>query len=375
MKQMTFDKVIGQYRVKNMISSALDRKRLSHAYLFHGPPGVGKDVLALRIAMGLNCMNGHSQGCGECAHCNQIQKLEYPSFRMILPLPSRPKSMNQEKYNTLVREKTLDRIENPYREISFAPEITSLTSIGIDQIRTLKHDVVLKQQSGQSRVFIISHAEQMTVPAANSLLKLLEEPPPGTTLFLTTSAPGRILPTITSRCQTIRFDVLSEVDIEKALTDQWQFDEDNAQFFSRMSGGSIQRALEMADKNFEQLRTAAWDFLTISLQGNHIKRLDICDTMIQSHEKAGMHYIFQLLLAWLRDLLCLKAGVPEKIINQDRETVLENFLLQYEDLNLESALLNTEHAIASLKKNVYLNLIVHTLSQQLNRLATKRYQP
>jgi DNA polymerase-3 subunit delta' len=357
--------------MNHSLASVIQQKRLAHAYLFQGPAGVGKDAMAIRIVMGLNCTNGSIEGCGECGPCGQILRLEHPAFHLIIPVPSRPKSMSQGKYNELVREKMAERINNPYREISFTPAISALPGIGIEQIRSLKHNLILKQRSVY-RVIIISHADTMTLPASNSLLKLLEEPPPGTLLFLTTSMPSRILPTITSRCQSIRFDALPDGDIERALIEQWHFDSDNARFFSKMANGSLHRSLSLADAHFEELRTDAWNFLSDSLQGNHLKRLDTCDTLVRELDKSGILSLLQLLLTWLRDLLCLKYGISENVINHDRETQLNRFLNQFGDLSLDQAVEETEHAIASLHKNVYLNLIVHALSQKLNTLAKER---
>lgn len=362
---MSFESVIGQLRVKKLITSAFQRNRLAHGYLFHGPPGVGKDAMGIHLAMGLNCTAGQLDGCGQCQSCRQIIQLEHPSFRFVFPVPSRPKGMKQDKYNILIREKSLERIKNPYRNSSFTPETSTLPSIGIEQIRALKQEVILKQQSGYYRVFLISSAEEMTLPASNSLLKLLEEPPSGTILILTTASPNRILPTIASRCQTIRFDALSVKDVEKALMGFSKLDEDNARFFSRMSNGSMQRALSLIDEHFEEFRNAAWNFLEISLQGNHLHRLAECDQLIQNLDRAGIESMLELLLTYFRDLLCIQTGVPEKMINIDRENLMIRFLKHHEDLNLNEALSSVEHAIASLKKNVYLDLIVHSLSQNL----------
>ncbi|MBN1780920.1 DNA polymerase III subunit delta' [bacterium] len=358
--------------MKQIIRSAVDKERLAHGYLFHGPPGVGKDLMAIRIAMELNCAEKVPEGCGQCGSCQQIQRLEHPSFRFVFPVPSRPKSMKPEKYNAFIREKLLERIENPYTGISFTPEISALPAIGIEQIRALKQEVILRQQGSRYRVFIVSHADQMTVQASNSLLKLLEEPPAGTLLILTTSVPNRLLPTIASRCQHIRFDSLSTSDIENALNRFWNHDEDNARFFARMSSGSLEQALALSDAHFEKCRSAAWTFLENSLHSNHLSRLDICDTLIQDLDKTGIQSMLNLLAVTLRDLYCIQIGIPEKIINLDREKVMTSFLDQYGDMDLNEAIACVEHAIASLKKNVYLNLIVHVLSQNLYDLGRKR---
>ena len=110
---MATDSVIGQHRVKKIIGSAIDRNRLAHAYLFHGPAGVGKDAMVIRLAMGLNCAEKQSWGCGQCPSCLQTTRLEHPGFRLVMPIPSRPKSMNQDKYQDLVREKNLSGSKIP----------------------------------------------------------------------------------------------------------------------------------------------------------------------------------------------------------------------------------------------------------------------
>jgi DNA polymerase-3 subunit delta' len=364
--------IIGQDRVKKILRSSIDSKRLAHAYLFHGPPGVGKDAVALALTMELNCLNHVPWGCGECKHCVQISKLESPAIQFVFPTPTRPKSMNQDKYNELVREKALERLGNPYREITFGPTITTLPNIGIDPIRTLKHEATLKQGMDVTRVFVISQVERMTIPAANSLLKLLEEPPPRTHLLLTSSAPNRILPTITSRCQMIRFDSLPADLMKEALISRFDYDEENAHFFARMSGGSLDRALSLADGDFEVRRNAAWQFFESTLHGNHLKRMEVCDTLLKDSDKMEVKSILQLLLTILRDLLCIQSGKPERIMNVDRLHALEKTSDQHEDLDIEFAISQVEQSIDLIEKNVYLNLIVHNLSQGMQALAVSK---
>ena len=128
----------------------------------------------------------------------------------MLPVPSRPKSLPLEKYHAILRERQLARLNNCYQAVDYNPELTTLPVISIDQIRELKKSVMLKTGGSLYRVFLISQAHLMTIAAANSLLKLLEEPPPHTILLLTTTSPSKLLDTIKSRCQLIRFDSLNE---------------------------------------------------------------------------------------------------------------------------------------------------------------------
>lgn len=219
---MEFESVIGQRRIIGNLISSIENHRLGHAYLFTGPQGVGKDALALAMVLGMKCQNQIPGGCGVCAICSRIMRLEDPGFHFIQPVPSRPKSMKEEKYNEILRERAVLRLQNPYKPVHFAPELNTLPVIGIESVRSVKQESRLMLFGGGKRLILISQAEKMTVPAANSLLKLLEEPPDDTILLLTSSVPNQMLSTILSRCQRLHLDMLSENDVEEALIRRWK---------------------------------------------------------------------------------------------------------------------------------------------------------
>jgi len=362
---MKFENVIGQSRVKQILASSLKRERLAHAYLFHGQPGVGKDAMAISMAMGLNCINKTIGGCGKCSSCSAILRLEHPGFRMILPVPTRPKSMKEEKYLEILRQKALQRIENPYMEVTYDSEISTAPIIGIDQIRTLKQEVMLKLSGGGQRVLLISHADRMTTEAANSLLKLLEEPPQGTILFLTTSSPDQLPETIVSRCQAVRFDSLSEEEIKTGLITRWNIPEQKAKFFAKMAGGSLESALRLADEDFENKRETAIIFLKKSLAEDTLLRLEGVRDVLAQREKRKIQEILRILEIWLRDIFHLNLGSTEKVVNFDQRKMLENFKKEWPLFDVEEGMKYVEQAIDLLEKNVYISLIIHSLSIEL----------
>jgi DNA polymerase-3 subunit delta' len=364
---MAFEGVFGQERVKQILKSSLKRNRLAHAYLFHGLPGVGKDAVSIDMAMGLNCKESVVGGCGKCSSCLSIQNLEHPGFRLVLPVPTRPKSMKEEKYEEILRDRALQRVKNPYRDVSYSPEMSILPIIGINQVRTMKREVVLRVAGGGWRVFLVSHVEQMTISAANSLLKLLEEPPRRTILFLTTCAPGRLLKTIISRCHTIRFDPLLEKEIEDALVQRWSVKREKARFIAGMAGGSLQRGLELAEEGFEEQRKVAFAFLESSLVENRLRQVEEVEHFIKRTDKLKVIEILRILQLWLRDLIYLSLGFQKKVMNSDRMDLLVNFSKKWPGFDAEKGMKSVERSIDFIEKNVYLPLIVVSLSQELSK--------
>jgi DNA polymerase III delta' subunit len=160
---------IGQDRVTDLLRRAIERERVPNAYLFSGPPGAPLLDTATALACALNCQRGRGEACGECEQCSKIVQGFHPDVV------------------TLVREGAANIVP-----------IESVRNQVIARIGLPPHEA-------QTRVFIVEEATAMAPPAANALLKTLEEPPARTLFVLCTTAPEQLLPTIRSRCQRVRF--------------------------------------------------------------------------------------------------------------------------------------------------------------------------
>ena len=363
---MAFDRVFGQDRVKRLLTASLERGRLAHAYLFYGPPGIGKDAMALSMAMGFHCGEGVIGGCGVCPSCSGMLRLEHPSLHLVLPVPSQPKGMKEAKYHEILRERALERVMNPYHDITYVPEITTLPIIGIDQIRAMKKEVMLKVFGQKGRVFWVSQADGMNAPAANSLLKLLEEPPGGTTLILTTSAPARLLRTIVSRCQTVRFDPLKDEDIERALIEGWSYPEEKARFCARLSGGSLRRALELSGEGYEERRIKAMALLEQGLKGDEASWAEAVEKTVQSMDKAEITNMLRILQVWVRDILLQRVGSTDKVMNIDAMHQLKVYETDWPRFDADRAMKALEQSVDYIEKNVYLNLLLFDLLREFS---------
>jgi DNA polymerase III delta' subunit len=175
-----WDGISGQPRVVSLLRTAIDRDRVPHAYLFSGPAGAPLVDMALALAAALNCQAAGVRGdaCGECTACTKILGGIHPDVV------------------TLVRE-------------------GAANIVPIESVRTqVIGRVGLPPHEADTRVFVVEEATAMAPPAANALLKTLEEPPARTLFVLCTTAPEQLLPTIRSRCQRIRFDGSSGAVLE-----------------------------------------------------------------------------------------------------------------------------------------------------------------
>jgi DNA polymerase III delta' subunit len=173
-----WDGISGQSRVVGLLQQAIERDRVPHAYLFSGPTGAPLVDTAIALAAALNCQTARGQGCGHCEACSKIIGGIHPDVV------------------TLVRE-------------------GAANIVPIESVRTqVLGRIGLPPHEADTRVFIIEEATAMAPPAANALLKTLEEPPARTAFVLCTTAPEQLLPTIRSRCQRMRFGGASAIAVD-----------------------------------------------------------------------------------------------------------------------------------------------------------------
>jgi len=164
---MSFEDVHGQGRAADSLRNAIKNGKSSHAYIFAGPPGCGRSLLARNFAKALNCERDVNGPCDSCPSCRKIDNDSHPDVKWI-------------------------RKDSDSRQVK------------IDQIRALEGEIVLKPYEGRYKVFIIAEAGLMNIQASNSFLKTLEEPPQNSIIVLIAQKPKDLLPTIVSRCQLVR---------------------------------------------------------------------------------------------------------------------------------------------------------------------------
>lgn len=278
---MSFDQVLGQEKAVAVLRNALRTRRLAHAYLFVGPEGVGKRLTALTLIKAMNCQSPPATGdsCERCPTCLKVNTSNHADVILL----------------------------EPEGEM-----------IKIDQIRDMQKRLRFRPMEGGRRACIIDCADRLNEAAANALLKTLEEPPQETHFFVITARPHRLLPTILSRCQWIKFKPLSTGHIVQIIQKAQGLDPEKAHFYASLAGGSAGQAEALSDRvDFQKRLDWLRLFSTLS-QKNTEEVFEICEQMAKEEE--GIQNLLELWKIWVRDLVVFKTGggnPKERLINHD----------------------------------------------------------
>jgi len=336
----TFSEIIGQERAIGFLKKAIASGRIPHAFLFTGISGVGKTTTATAFTQAINCLEPvENNGCGKCLICRQINSGNFPDL------------------------------------ISFEPDGQN---IKIEQIRELNRSLSFKPLAGKYRVTIINQAETMTEDAANSLLKTLEEPPPGNILILKTVEPRDLLSTVVSRCQRIPFQPLLFQVIKEWLIKEMHMDKETAWLVARLSEGSLGRAVKIAETNFLEEREeriadiaqlpgiSKYQLLVMAQEyAGKTKKTDR-----EVSKTADLPELFGIWKTWYRDLIMMKMNSTHTmVINADFSRELKNASKKITIDNLIEGFMILDQAQRDLSRNLNAGLIMENTLLNLKRLS------
>lgn len=382
---MSWSSIIGQQRVKNVLQRTIAEQRIAHAYCLWGPEGIGKDALALEFAKTLNCEHPQHHGstteaCGTCKSCIQADSIQHPNIQFIFSLPAAKSDDGKsgspilkltDDQIRLIQEQLKLKAENPYHNIT----IPNATQIRIAAIRDIKRNVSMSATQRGRRFVIISEADAMNQEAANAFLKTLEEPNANTTIILTTSRRDQLLSTILSRCQQIRCDALTDTDIAQALHERLGIAPEEAALIARLADGSYAKACELLDDDLTELRSDVVSLLRAILkQRNYILNLTHHIELVTGDKNRNrIEKMLILLLLWIRDAYALSVSSNnDVIINIDQLADLQNFVRNFSHAPLDSAAASIERAIALVRRNVDIHLLLTTLALELRSTMLRR---
>ena len=369
---MSWNSIIGQSRAQEILRRSIEQARIAHAYLLWGPRGVGKDALAIEFAKTLLCERQGTAACDVCSSCIKVQNLQHPNLKLVFALPAtkpdKGRDNGEEKLQPDIREEIRSQLEQKAKNPYFHFEIPKATQINIGSIREVKKESSLSAYEKGKKVFILCDAEMMNDTSANSLLKVLEEPLSDTIFFLTTSRKEKLLPTIISRCQSIRCEALREGEIERALIEREYILPEQAHLLSRLAGGDYSYALELLSEDVVSKRAGAVEFLRTALSGRSMKLLEEIEERVAENDRSAVEQLLMLLLVWFRDAMVMKEQVGNGIINQDQREDLTRFLARFGGSNFPETIGAVERALELLRGNVYLPLVLLSVSIQLKRI-------
>ena len=256
---MFFKDIIGQQEVIERLVKDAQAGTVPHALLFCGPEGVGKLQTAIAFSRYLLCRDKGTaaESCGTCPACVKMDKLVHPDLHFVFPVINKSKNAGRSTVSddeiATWRDTVLER-----QYFGFEDWLTAIDAdnkqarIFVTESESILSKLSLKSVEGGYKIMIIWHAEKMNAECANSILKLLEEPPAGTIFILTTDAPEQMLETIISRTQRIEFKRIPEQLIEQRLTGPgYMLDADTAAKIAHLSGGSWLKAMSALRVNAE----------------------------------------------------------------------------------------------------------------------------
>jgi len=303
-----------------------------------------------------------------------MDSFQHPNIKLVFALPvgknetngDDPISVLTEAQVAEVRGQIQAKAKDPYKHI----EIAKANFIKINSVRDIKREAAMSRREDGKKIIIIFNVEMMNNEASNSLLKTLEEPLPGTILLLTTSAKDQLLPTIVSRCQLIKCDVLSEAEIEAALVARDSIDKSNARLIAQLANGSYNKARRLSLQNMAEERKDVVEFMRLVLGKRKTALIDAIDELASSTDRPGIERWLKLLQSWLRDALLIQQQAHPPILEDEKQSI-ENFVRNFQQANLVAAIQSVEKAIAHLDKNVYLHLLLTMLAIDLQKNITE----
>jgi DNA polymerase-3 subunit delta' len=322
--------ILGHEWAVDMLRQHAARGDVRHAYLFCGPPGLGRRTLALRLAQALNCTKPFAPGvpCGLCRDCKQIDAMQHPDMNIIQALDA----------------------DNLPKEGG---------TLKVDQIREVQRSMSLKPYQSKYRVALFLRFQEANDNAANALLKTLEEAPAHAILLLTADTPEQLLPTIVSRCEILRLRPLPIEAVQADLIYRG-VEEERARLLAHISGGRPGYARRLIDDvTLLEKRDERLNDLQTLLPAARVEKFSYADKL--SKDKDAMRQTIMIWLSYWRDVLLRVAGAETPLINVDRNMEIE-FLAGRLDLSTARRVVSDlENTLEKMDRNVNSRLLAEVL--------------
>ena len=307
------------HRLRDMLASA----HFPHAMILAGPTGAGKYTLALMLAKAMNCLHpvttdGVPDFCGQCSNCTRIAQSGDLNARFAEAVEARENLRETDKKETRILIQT-------HPDVLIIPPDPPQLMIKVDQVRRVIETIYYRPGDAKERVYIFTDSNFMK-EAANSLLKILEEPPEFATIFLLTENVGELLPTIRSRAMTFTLGALPAEEIERDLATQHpEWNAKQRALVARLSEGAIGRARSFDLAKHTAARNHALTILTSALRtSDHSELFKVTETYRPGADgREKTEQLLRTLYSLLQDLMFLNSSTLELVHNTDIQGELQ----------------------------------------------------
>jgi DNA polymerase-3 subunit delta' len=375
----TFNDFLGNAQAVEQLRTAIAAGRLPHSLILAGPSGAGKYTLALMLTMAVECerqprdlWTSHDGGpgrslasfCGVCSNCVRIATAANLEQQVEDAVAAREELRETDKKETRV-------LVQPHPDVLILPPDPPQLLIKLGQVRTLIQRSHYLPNEAPKKIFILTAANFMK-EAANSLLKVLEEPPETVHIFILAENPGELLPTIRSRCATVRLGALPVDEIDMLLSDRRpEIAPQQRGLVARLAQGAAGKALGFDLTAYTTARADALIFLrnaaaTAGDEPDHGVLFRMTETYRAGAEgqqkTAAMLRALSLLL---EDMLLLTAGTPELVRNIDMRAELERLTDALSFRWIEQASRGLDQVYTGMRRNLLRSLALDSFATQL----------
>jgi DNA polymerase-3 subunit delta' len=319
---VSFKEVYGHNDVIEFFQNVIENNNLSHSYIFDGLKGIGKKHFAINLSKTIFCKNNTVDACEVCDQCKKISHGNHLDFLVIEPEGS---------------------------------------SIKNEQIKDFQEFLSYKPNESEKKIVIINDSNLMTVSAQNTILKILEEPPAYALIIFISQNSNKLLETIQSRCQIIRFHPLKKTIIEEYLIKEQGLDQESAEFIANFSNGNFSKAYKAAeDQEFLEIRNQIIDYTNTLLLNKKIKSIQGIE--ILQKNKKNIELIFDIMIGWIRDILIIqRTNDYDIVMNRDKIDSIKKQAYRLVDRDLVKIIQLIEETIKNIEMNVNFKLAIDHL--------------